>query len=83
MRNNAQSNAKSRQRMNDIMSRTYSATAEAELLLRRTTLDPAQTHTATILIDAPKEMPSKFVIATDVVGEIHVFEFGYQQFSLD
>jgi hypothetical protein len=68
--------------MNDIMSMTNSATAEAELLLRRTTLGPYQTHMATILIDAPKDMPSKFVIAIDVAGEMHVIEFGYEQFLL-
>jgi hypothetical protein len=79
----AQANANSRQRMNDIISVTNSATAEAELLLRRTTLEPGETHTATILIDAPKDMPSNFVIAVDVADEVHVFEFGYEQYSLN
>ena len=78
----AQANANSRQRMNDIINITNSASAEAELLLRRTTLDPDQTHTATILIDAPKDIPSNFIITINVAGEMHVFEFGYEQFSL-
>ena len=79
----AQANANSRQRMNDIISMTNSETAEAELLLRRTTLGPDQTHTATILIDAPERMPGNFVIAVNIAGEMHVFEFGYEQYSLN
>jgi len=79
----AQANANSRQRVNDIMNMTNSATAEAELLLRRTTVDPDQTHTATILVDAPDQMPSDFVVSVNVAGEMHVFEFGYEQYQLE
>jgi len=79
----AQANANSRQRMNDIANMTNSEMAEAELLLRRTTLNPGQTHTATILIDTPESMPSNFVITVNAAGEMHVFEFGYEQYSLN
>jgi len=79
----AQANANSRQRMNDIINMTNSATAEAELLLRRTTLNPGETHTATILIDAPSDMPSNFVVSVNVAGEMHVFQFGYEKSPLN
>jgi hypothetical protein len=78
----AQANANTRQRMYEIKNMTNSEMEEAELLLRRTTLDPGETHTATILLDEPKKMPSNFVITINVASEIHVFEFEYAQFLI-
>ena len=77
----AQVNENNRRRINDIANATNSATAEAELLLRRTTLGPDHFHTATILIDAPKVTPAAIQIAINVAGEVHVFDFSYEKYE--
>jgi hypothetical protein len=73
-----QANLNSQHRMAEIAKSSRGAMAEAELLLRRTTIGPGEGFDAAILIDAPEELPSNLQLSINMNGEVHVIDYAYE-----